>query len=134
TGGLPTRIAGVEFQIGSKLAPIFAICKNEDGTEQANIQVPFEVAPVKSWAVVRYNAGTPQMTEFSTPELEIRNAAPGIFEYYVSDSTLGGVGVKGDGSLLSPGNPAHPGDTIEVYVTGLGPVLPTAASNVPGAG
>ena len=134
TGGLPTRIAGVEFQIGSKLAPIFAICKNEDGTEQANIQVPFEVAPVKSWGVVRYNAGTPQMTEFSTSELEIRNAAPGIFEYYVSDSTLGAVAVKADGSVISPGNPAHPGDTIEVYVTGLGPVLPTAASNVPGAG
>jgi uncharacterized protein (TIGR03437 family) len=134
TGGLPTRIAGVEFQFGSKLAPIFAICKNADGTEQANVQVPFDVAPGTVWGIVRYGAGTSSPTEFGIPNVQLLNAAPGIFEYYVSGSTLGAIAVRPDGSVVSPTNGAKAGETIEVYVTGLGPVLPTAKSNVPGMG
>jgi uncharacterized protein (TIGR03437 family) len=60
--------------------------------------------------------------------------APGIFE-----TTLGGqkiaVAVRSDGSYVSPSNPAHPGETIRIYVTGLGAVAPTAVTGgtgVPG--
>jgi uncharacterized protein (TIGR03437 family) len=134
TGGLPTRIAGVEFQFGSVLAPIFAICKNADGTEQANVQVPFNVPPGPTWAIVRYGADTSSPTTFGIPDLQVLNSAPGIFEYSVSDTALGAVAVRPDGSVISPTNGAKAGETIEVYVTGMGPAIPMPKTNAPGLG
>jgi uncharacterized protein (TIGR03437 family) len=131
-GPLPTRVAGVEFQFGSILAPIFAICRNADGTEQANVQAPFELAPGNISVIVRYNAGTASKTEFGVSGVPVLNAAPGIFEYMPDASTKAAVAVKADGSIVSPSNAAHPGDVLRVYVTGLGPVLPHVATNQQG--
>jgi uncharacterized protein (TIGR03437 family) len=50
----------------------------------------------------------------------------------MDSSTKVAVAVKDDGSLISSSNPAHPGDTIHVYTTGLGPVLPHVSTNQPG--
>ena len=126
---LPTRLAGVEILFSGNLAPIFAICKNADGSEQANVQVPFELAPATITVTVRYNAGTSNKLEFTTDGVQIQNAAPGIFEYMADSSTKLAVAVKDDGSLIGPSNPAHPGDTVHVYTTGLGPVLPHVGTN-----
>lgn len=125
-GALPTTLAGIEVQFGSELAPIFAICRNEDGTEQINVQAPFGLAPGTVTVILRYkNAGR----EFPVEGVAVQSAAPGIFEYAVGNA-LAAVATKADGSVISPSNPAHPGDTIHVYTTGFGSV-PGARTNVP---
>jgi uncharacterized protein (TIGR03437 family) len=129
-GALPTRVAGVEFQFGDKLAPIFAICLGEDGTTgQANLQVPFELGAGKVGVVVRYGAGTSSPSEFHMNDLSVLSASPGIFEYPVDASTKLAVALRQDGSVVSASNPAKQGDTIRVYTTGLGLVLPSEKTN-----
>ena len=126
-GPLATRVAGVEFQFGSLLAPIISICRGLDGTEQAMVQAPFELAPYTTSVTARYGAGTGITTEFSVNDVSVRNTLPGIFE-------SGGVAVAllPDGTYVSAARPAHPGDEIRVLTTGLGPVLPGVQTNVPG--
>jgi uncharacterized protein (TIGR03437 family) len=133
TGALPTNIGGVEFQFQSTLAPIFAICRNADGTEQANLQAPLEMGPPSAGVLVKYAAGTPSENDFFVGGVPVLVASPGIFEYFENPATKIAVAIKADGSVISATNPAHPGDTIQVYATGLGPVLPTKmATNTPG--
>lgn len=134
TGSLPTNLGGVEFEFGNILAPIFAICYNADGTEQANLQAPFELGAGGSGVgvTVKYAAGTPSENDFSVNGVPVLSASPGIFEY-VAGSTKFAVALRADDSVVSPKNPAQPGDTIRVYVTGLGPVLPNVATDQIGA-
>ncbi len=136
TGGLPTIVGGVEFEFGDKLAPIFAICRNADGTEQANLQAPFELGAGSVGVLVKYAAGTSSENDFFVGGVPVLSASPGIFEYVDASSANQAklaVAIKADGSVISSANPAHPGDTIQVYVTGLGPVLPNVATNQLGA-
>jgi len=130
-GALPTRVGGMEFVFGTTLAPIFAICKNADGTEQANVQAPFELAPGDVLVTVRSGAGTSNVILNSIGSVPVVNALPGIFTWDPGSGTVA-VAQRPDGSYISPSNPAHPGEVVRVYVTGLGPVIPTVATNQPG--
>lgn len=127
--GLPTQLAGISVQFSTQVAPIFAICKNADGSEQINVQAPFELAPATITAMVRTGIGTPsEMTTF-VDGVKITNAQPGIFEYNVTSSTRAAVALRPDGTVVSPTNKAKRGEVIRVFTTGLGPVLPVG--NVP---
>jgi uncharacterized protein (TIGR03437 family) len=42
------------------------------------------------------------------------------------------VAVRPDGSQVSPTNPAQRGETIQLYITGLGQATPAIATNTPG--
>jgi len=135
---LPTRLAGMEFQFGGLLAPIFAICRNADGGEQANVQAPFELAPVVPppgiSVTVRSGAGTANPVETTIDGVAVANAQPGIFEYLAGSQKVAVAVRVSDGSYIGPGNAAHPGDEIRVYVTGMGPVQPWVPTNRPGVG
>jgi uncharacterized protein (TIGR03437 family) len=133
-GPLPTRLAGMEFQFGSLLAPIFAICLNADGSEQANVQAPFELAPATISVTVRSGAGTANPVNTAIDGVTVRNALPGIFEYLAGAQRVAVAVRVSDGSYIGPGNAAHPGDEIRVYVTGMGPVQPWVPTNRPGVG
>jgi uncharacterized protein (TIGR03437 family) len=133
-GPLPTRLAGMEFQFGSLLAPIFAICLNADGSEQANVQAPFELAPATISVTVRSGAGTANPVNTTIDGVTVRNALPGIFEYLAGSQKVAVAVRVSDGSYIGPGNAAHPGDEIRVYVTGMGPVQPWVPTNRPGVG
>jgi uncharacterized protein (TIGR03437 family) len=129
-GPLSRRVAGMEFQFGDKRAPIFAICLGADGTTgQANLQVPFELGAGTVGMLVRYGADTSSPQEFSIGDLPVLPASPGIFEYSLDASTKLAIAIKQDGSIVSPTNPAKPGDTVRVYTTGLGPILPSQATD-----
>ncbi len=127
--GLPFELAGVAVQFSTQPAPIFAVCKNADGSEQVNVQAPFELAPATIAVMVRTGVGTPlEMTTF-VDGVKITNALPGIFEYNVSSTTRAAVALRPDGTVVSPTNQARRGEVIRVFTTGLGPVLPVG--NVP---
>lgn len=132
-GPAPTRLAGVEFLFGDRPAPIFAICNNTDGSEQANVQVPFELGvPVSDlFITIRYFADTASPTSFSKGGVTVLSVAPAIFEW-VANSQKIAVAQRPDGSIVSPDNPAHAGETIRVYATGLGWTMPAPRTDQPG--
>jgi uncharacterized protein (TIGR03437 family) len=78
-------------------------------SQQATVQVPWEIAGQTSTeVVVTYNGGPPAGATASVPVV-VATASPGIFA--VANS---------DGTLNSPSNPAKAGGFITIYGTGGG--------------
>jgi len=124
-GPLPTRLADVEMQFGHHSAPLLSVC-NADGNESVTVQAPFELGPGKVPVLVR--VGPRSTTVWDVPVL---HAQPGIFETAFGQARYGSV-MRPDGTAASPQNPVRRGEIARMLVTGLGPVLPLAATNRPG--
>src|SRR4029077_20821654 len=101
------------------------------GVEQITFQVPCETAIAGSVPIiVNVGGGT------ATVNLPVQAATPGIFETVMSDGTRRAVTIRPDGSFVSLQNPARRGETIRVFVTGMGaslPALSTISYLLPGA-
>lgn len=117
----PLTLGGVQVLINNRSAPIYSVSPN-----QISVVVPFATTETIA-AIEVINNGTPSniVTEF------VNTTTPGIFTI-----PSGGVGsaaaLHADGSLVSSSNPAQPGETISVYLTGLGAVSPTINDGTPG--
>jgi uncharacterized protein (TIGR03437 family) len=128
---LPTELAGVSILVNGVAAPILAIASLANGVEQINFQVPFGALSVSNpldldqiyTVEIRYQGAS----VFGFPGV----AGPGIFT--LSDGTPA-VQHSADYSLVTPSNPAQPGETIIVYGTGLGQVSPAMPSGVAATG
>jgi uncharacterized protein (TIGR03437 family) len=118
---LPTELAGVSILVGGVAAPILAIAPVASGMQQINFQVPFAAA--SNVVEIQYQ-GT---SVVAIPQ----TGAPGVF--ILGDGTAA-IEHAADFSLVTAGNPAHPGETIVVYMTGLGKVAPAVASGVAASG
>lgn len=118
---LPSVLAGVSILVGGAPAPVLAVALVASGMQQINFQVPFEAA--SNVVEIRYQGAS----TFAFPQ----TAAPGIF--ILSDGTAA-IQHSADFSLVTPSNPAHPGEVIIVYATGLGKVSPAVASGVAATG
>ena len=108
----PTKLGGVQVMINNVPAPIYYVSQN-----QISAIVPYQTSNIAQIQVI--NNGTPSnaVTEF------VVLTAPGVFT-----QPAGGVGYAAalhpDFSLITPSSPAQPGETIAVFVTGLGDVFP----------
>ncbi|MGO9095577.1 MAG: Ig-like domain-containing protein [Bryobacteraceae bacterium] len=133
--GLPTTLAGVQIVFSTRAAPIFGICVNADGTEQVNVQAPFELAPASITVDIKTGVGTAEMDTY-IPNVAVSATEPGIFEYNVDPNTRVALAQRSNGTIVSPTNPAKAGETIRLYVTGIGWVMDSTdkqvASNQPG--
>jgi uncharacterized protein (TIGR03437 family) len=120
---LPTELAGVSILVEGVAAPMLAVADIPgSGVQQINFQVPFET--LDSGVVeVRYQG----VSTFAIPQI----VGPGIF--LLSDGTPA-IQHATDYSLVTPSNPATAGETIIVYLTGLGGVTPAVADGVPATG
>ncbi len=129
---LPTRLAGVSILVEGVPAPILAVAPVGSGTEQINFQVPFEV---KGSTQFRYFETTPNAVEIRYQGASVFAVPPqgaaGIF--LLNDGTPA-IEHAADYSLVTPSNPAHSGEAIIVYLTGLGPVTPNGVSGVAAKG
>ncbi len=85
--------------------------------KQLNIQVPWEFAG-HNFAIVKVRIDD---TVSSTFTLNLRDAAPAVFEFNYQGQLLG-VATHANGAVITPANPAKKGETIVVYGTGFGPV------------
>jgi len=121
----PTTLRGVSVTIDNVPAPIIAIADTGQG-EQINLQVPFELAPGLS-RVVLSNNGTETVLE----GVRVRETQPGIFEASVQNG-LYAAALHADFRLVAPADPARPGETILLFLTGLGPLVPDPGTNRPG--
>lgn len=129
-GPPPTSMNGISVDFNNTFAPIFSATL-VNGQPQLMVQVPCEVTPAASVAVT-VNVGAASAI-INVPVLA---AAPGIFQIPYSDGTLRAVALRSDGSFVTLSNPGRRGETVRLYVTGLGPTVPfvgTGQVDNPGA-
>jgi len=118
---LPLELGGVTIFVDGAPAPMLAIAPVGSGMQQINFQVPFEAA--SNAVEIRYQGSS----VLAFPQ----TAGPGIF--LLGDGTPA-IQHSADFSLMTTSNPAHAGEVIVVYATGLGKVSPAVASGVAASG
>ena len=93
---------------------------------QINLVVPFEISnfSVATIKVVNGSASSNTVTEL------VRPATPGVFGNIGSAAAIHDSGF----APVTQGNPAQPGETIDLYVGGLGSLYPPAADGAAGVG
>ena len=122
-GPWPYQLAQVTVAVDGNPAPIEQV-SNIGGQQQLSFQVPCNVAPANNVPVVVTVYG------FSTTtSAVVRSSSPGIFEYAMSDGARRAVLVRADGTFVSLENPAHPGDVLRMFATGVGQVLPSLTTD-----
>jgi uncharacterized protein (TIGR03437 family) len=114
TNPLPTQLAGVMVLVNGVAAPIYGVALADD-QDQISFQVPYET-PVGQGTV--QIIVTDEGDQVASIETDSYTEDPGIFLYNGNYA----VAELPDYSLIGPDNPASPGDTIVMYVTGLGPL------------
>jgi len=121
----PTLLEGVSVVVNGVAAPIVALA-DVNGQQQINVQVPFETAPGFASVELR-NAGASTVVE----GVPVSAVHPGVFE--VSDGDLRvAAALHADFTLVTRANPARNGETILLFVTGLGELDQPVGTNVGG--
>lgn len=118
---------GVSVRFGSARAPILAV-SNLEGQESVTVQVPFEVPVGETSVTLR------APNRVATGRVTILPATPGIFQMRMADAGVRGIVLHSDGSMVDLRHPAHPGETLRMFATGLGPLLPAVHTNQVGTG
>jgi uncharacterized protein (TIGR03437 family) len=114
---LPGILGGTTVAIGGISAPLFATypASTPGANDQINLQVPYELNGQPSADIVVTTNGVS-----GVPQTVPLGVAPAFFTQ--NSSGIGdGSFVHSDGiTLITPANPAIPGETIVLYATGLG--------------
>ena len=102
-------------------APLFFVSPG-----QINMQVPFATSGASANIIV--NRGGSNSNTVSTP---VGPSSPGVFTQNVSG--IGpGIITHLDFTLVTPQSPAAPGETVILFLTGLGALNPPVADGAPG--
>lgn len=120
----PTSLGGVKVMINNIPAPIYSV-----SSSQVSVIVPYEIqesaGSVAQIQVINNGQSSNTVTEF------VNLTTPGAFT-----NPVGGLGYAAaehaGGALVTPSNPAQIGETIQVFVTGLGDVFPSIADGAAG--
>ncbi|HWR54023.1 MAG TPA: hypothetical protein VN428_23135 [Bryobacteraceae bacterium] len=134
-GKLPVRLANMEFLFGEQgvAAPMFSVCNIGENLGQVSLQMPWEVREGAVKLKVRTGIGSETPFDVDVPGIEVLNAMPGVFTWLAENKTIAVANRMTDGAVITPSNPARPGETLRIFATGLGPVVPSAATNEYGA-
>jgi uncharacterized protein (TIGR03437 family) len=117
----PLEISGVQVLVNNNPVPVYVVSAN-----QISALIPY--APLSSIAaiqVVNNGVASNTVTEF------LRLTAPGVFT--VPPGGLGhAAALHPDSSLITTDSPAQIGETVAIYISGLGTVSPPVADGTPG--
>jgi uncharacterized protein (TIGR03437 family) len=117
----PSSLDGVQVLVNDRPAPLSVVSPT-----QISAIVPY--ATSGSYASVKVvNNGHPS----NTVTLYLRGCAPGIFAVPAVGYGYGAV-LHSDFTLVNPSNPAKQGETVLIYLTGLGAVTPTVEDGAAG--
>ncbi len=122
----PTILRGVRVIVNGVSAPILSIA-NVNGQEQISIQVPFGIPAPGVTAVTIENNGS-RTTVRLVPLFAVQ---PGIFEFTASGVRVAAV-LHANFEVVTPANPALPGEIVLLFLTGLGLTDPAVGTNVLG--
>ncbi|HUA18059.1 MAG TPA: hypothetical protein VMB25_04885 [Bryobacteraceae bacterium] len=114
---LSTTLGGVQVLVNGQAAPVYLVSQN-----QISALIPYETAgqSFATFQVVVNQAKSNSVTVY------LGNSAPGI--YTLAQNGIGaGAILHSDYSAVSDSNPAMPGETVLMYMNGLGPVTPQVA-------
>jgi uncharacterized protein (TIGR03437 family) len=116
---LPTSLGGVQVSVNGRPARLLYVSQN-----QINALVPFNT-PEAYVSIQVTNQGVAS----NTVTFYAGDTAPGVFT--LDDSGIGAAAaLHADYSVVNAANPARPGETIQVYLTGLGNVVPPIPDGV----
>ncbi len=121
-GALPYLLAGDQVTFGGAQAPIYNV-SNANGQQQITVQVPCSVTPGTVSVVVNVGGGS------ASVNVPVLPASPGLFLTQFASAPQIPVLERPDGSFVSATNPAHRGETLIAYVTGLGATSPSVTTN-----
>ena len=122
----PTILRGVRVIVNGISAPILSIA-NVNGQEQVSIQVPFGIPAPGVTAVTIENNGS-RTTVRLVPLFAVQ---PGIFEFTANGVRVAAV-LHANFEVVTPANPALPGEIVLLFLTGLGLTDPAVGTNVLG--
>jgi len=119
---LPTRLDDVAVSVNGAPAPLFFVSPTQVG-----IQLPYGLKG--NWVTLRL-----ANTRGDSNEVTARLAptSPGVFFYGDNQSPFRAIVLHADYSLVSAQKPARPGETVMIWLTGLGelkPAVTTGAAN-----
>ena len=117
----PLSLNGVSVLINNKPAPLYFV-----SPQQINVLVPFgTTGPTATIVVQNSNVNS------NTVTVPVAATAPGIYTLDQSGSG-GGAILHVDYSLVNAAKPAIGGETVLIYLTGLGTVTPAVADGTAG--
>jgi uncharacterized protein (TIGR03437 family) len=117
----PATLNGVTVQVNGKAAPIYFVSAG-----QINFLVPYSTTGSTATIVVQNNG-----VNSNTVTVPVAATVPGIYTLDQSGSGYGAIR-HADFSLVDASNPAAPGETVLIYLTGMGTVSPTLADGTAG--
>ncbi|MBI3696523.1 MAG: hypothetical protein HY238_16995 [Acidobacteria bacterium] len=115
---LPATLGGVSLTVNGTPAPLFFVSPT-----QINFQTPFGLTG--NTVTIKVNNGGSQSNEVTVP---LAPTGPAIFQYSDSVSPNRGIVLHADNSLVTPQSPAQAGETVIIYLTGLGALNPAVAT------
>lgn len=117
---LQTNLGGVQVMVNGVAAPLDYV-----SSTQINLVLPVETPPSSfaTFQVINNGASSNQVTVYTS------GSAPGVFA--ITGNGIGAAAVThADGSLVTQNSPAAAGETLVLYVTGLGLVSPAVPNGV----
>lgn len=123
-GGLPFTLSGDSLTVNGIAAPIFWVSNTQAGGEALAFQTPCDVTPGPATVILTVNGSA--TTVASVP---VTKYQPGIFQTTINGKKYAVLVHVADGSYVTPDNPAHRGEQLLVFVTGLGTGTPSTATN-----
>lgn len=126
TSGFPlaTSLGNACLTVNGEMLPMYYASPS-----MVNAQIPYDVTGSAS-IIVRSAAG------ISDPfSLSVQPAAPSVFlNSSVPGATLPYVTRKANGLLVTPSNPIHPGDVVQILLAGMGQTSPPATAGAAPSG
>ncbi len=117
----PSSLSGVSVQVNGKPAPVYFVSPG-----QINFLVPYATTGSTA-AIVVQNGGA----NSNTVTVPVAPTAPGIYTLDQSGSGPGAI-LHADYSVVDASNPASAGETVLIYLTGMGTVSPAVADGTAG--
>jgi uncharacterized protein (TIGR03437 family) len=114
---IPTTLGGVQVLVNGRAAPVYLVSQN-----QISALIPYEISgePFATFQVVVNGSKSNMVTVY------VDNSAPGI--YTLTQNGIGAAAIlHSNFSAVTSSSPAVPGETVQMFLNGLGNVTPQVA-------
>jgi len=119
---IPTMLGGVQVFVNGQAAPVYLVSEN-----QISAFIPYEVAG-EFFATFQVEVNG---SKSNLVTVYVDNSAPGI--YTLTENGIGaGAILHSDFSEVTDSSPAKAGETVLLFMNGLGAVTPQVADGAPG--